>query len=83
MAIMKPLPTILILLPLALSACGIPDMVATGVKAIEHEDERQKQLNKASAPPAPQPQPQPVYNDPPPPVYAPAPRDSITVEKLK
>ena len=80
---MKSLPTILILLALALSACGIPDMVATGVKAIEHEEDRQSRQNKASAPQPLPPQPQPVYNEPPPPVYAPAPRESITVEKLK
>lgn len=70
------------LLPLAVAACGVPDIVAHGVKEF---DRGQTQAKPASAPaernaPAPA-----VMREEPPPAMAPSPvvpRDSVTVETL-
>ena len=75
------------LMPLALSACGIPDIVAHGVKSYEKsQDAKDAQTQPATAqtqqPQTQQPPPPASYA--PPPVAAPAPpRESVTVEKLQ
>ena len=74
------------ILMLALSACGVPDLVATGVKAYEKDQDQKNAKAQAQ-----QSQAQPQYktpsasstDDPPPPVSPPPSRDSITVEKLR
>jgi hypothetical protein len=68
-----------------LSGCGIPDLVAHGVKAAENSHDRARA--KEAAPPASaavQPvSARPVAEEPPPPVVAPMPRhSSVTVEAL-
>ena len=71
-------------LPVALSACGVPDIIAHGGKEIDRGNQPQ-QVAPASAP-AGQHRPAPaVMREEPPPVAAPspvAPRESITVETL-
>lgn len=70
----------------ALSGCGIPDLVAHGVKEIERSN---RSGGQSSAPPQPAGQAQPQYQsrteDEPPPPSAPAAarRSSVTVEELK
>lgn len=67
------------LLPLAVSACGIPDLVAHGVKEIDKTNAR----SQPAAAPARQPTAQPaVVREEPPPSPAPA-RESIQVETLR
>lgn len=69
------------LLPLAVGACGVPDIIAHGVK----EYDRSQQAKPVAAPahraaPAPA-----VMHQEPPPAVAPSPvlpRDSVTVETL-
>lgn len=72
-------------LPLALTACGVPDLIAHGIK--EYEKTRAPTVQPAVAPAEPaQPQPAVVREEPPPPVYtgatSPAARESIMVENL-
>ncbi|MGE5505336.1 MAG: hypothetical protein ACM31L_13000 [Actinomycetota bacterium] len=77
-----------LLLPLALSACGVPDLVAYTVKEVEKSREQGRTMAQQPAPAA-----QPVFvarqpaEEPPPPVAASGgvvpPRESVTVETLK
>jgi hypothetical protein len=73
-------------LPLSLAGCGIPDLVAHGVKEFD-KTQRKGEVQPAAAPAARQPRPEPaVVQEAPPPIYsgpsAPVARDSITVETL-
>ncbi|MEW5729440.1 MAG: hypothetical protein AB1918_16550 [Pseudomonadota bacterium] len=74
------------LLPLALSACGIPDIVAHGVKEFDKSQRKGGEVQPAAAPAHVQrPAPAVVQEEPPPPVYsgpAPSVRESISVEAL-
>lgn len=75
-------------LPLALAACGVPDLVAHGVKSYERTQDANR--TAANQPPAQQPapaayQPAPVQQQAEPdfvPAAAPA-RESITAEPLR
>lgn len=72
-------------LPLALSACGLPDLVAHGVKSYE----RSQDANRTAAntpPPAVQPAPAAYQRAPEPEPFVPAPapqRESVTAEPLR
>jgi hypothetical protein len=71
---MRPIPpslfrAFLLTLPLALSGCGIPDLVAHGVKTVENRQQAARPAPARPAgdaqtgrddPPAPKPAPQPV-----------------------
>ena len=66
------------LLPLAVTACGIPDLVAHGVKEFDKTSAKPQSPAPAAQPAA---QPAVVHDDPPP---TPAPvRESISVEPLR
>ena len=85
--IMKTLTYLIVIVPLVLSGCGIPDLVATGVKAVEksqdERDAKRAQQQQYTPPPA-YSQQGPAGNADQPPPMAPAPaRDSVTVEHLK
>lgn len=73
-------------LPLVLSACGVPDLVAHGVKSYERTQDANR--TAANSPPAAQ-QPPPAASQPAPAaesdfVPAPAPqRESISAEPLR
>ena len=80
---------LIVMMPLALGACGIPDLVAHGVKTFEKSQEQPDDKTKVKAwPDQPVqnqtvPQTQPVQRDEPP-VSLPGPsRDSVTVEPLR
>lgn len=84
-AIMKTYAYLALIVPLALSACGVPDIVAHGVKAYEKSQDQKDggaQTQPASQPTTSAPAPVEVQQDAPPPI-APVPaRDSVTKEKL-
>ncbi|MGE5478513.1 MAG: hypothetical protein ACM3Q1_17820 [Bacteroidales bacterium] len=75
-------------LPLALSACGVPDLVAHGVKSYERSQENNRGTAANNPPPAQQPapaayQPAPAKAEA---EYVPAPapaRETITSEPLR
>jgi hypothetical protein len=72
-------------LPLALTACGVPDLIAHGIK--EYEKTRAPAVQPAAAPAEPaQAQPAVVREEPPSPVYtgatSPVSREAIQVESL-
>lgn len=75
--------------PMALSACGVPDIVAHGVKAYERSQERPAQTDVAQpAQPVPAYQPayQPANAEPEPPQAVPAAvpaREAVGVEPLR
>jgi hypothetical protein len=68
-----------------LSGCGIPDLVAHGVKEIEKSNRSGGQSSASSQPAQAQPQYQSRTEEEPPPPSAPAAarRSSVTVEELK
>lgn len=66
--------------PLVLSGCGIPDLVAHTVKHVEKSREA-RQAQPARAEVLPQPQARPVEEPPPVAVTVPV-RESISVESL-
>lgn len=75
-------------LPLALTACGVPDLVAHGVKSYERTQDANRAAENNQPPAAYQPAPAPAAYQPAPKesdfVPAPAPqRESITAEPLK
>ncbi len=74
----------LLALPLALAGCGIPDLVATGIKAAE---DNPAPANPPAATAAQAPAPSPAATRPePPPVAAPASmpeRTPVSAEPLK
>ena len=66
-----------------LTGCGVPDLVAHGVKAYEHRQDQTASSPPQSGAPAPS-SPAPVTYDEPPPVSAPAPaQQRVTVEPLQ
>jgi hypothetical protein len=76
-----------VLVPLALAACGVPDLVAHGVKTYEKSQQPRSQAEPAVAQPVqPQPMAQPAryeaeaQNDP---VQAVPQRESVTTEPLR
>ena len=83
---MKTFAYIALIVPLALSACGVPDLVATGVKAYEkNQDQKDAAAQSASQQQVPQPQYQyqSQQSADPPPIVPPPRRDSVTVEPLR
>ena len=84
-AIMKLSACFIVIAPLLVSACGVPDIIAHGVKAYEKAQDEQDKADQAQpAPAAAQSQTPPdLQTDaPPPPVIVPR-RDSVTKEPLK
>ncbi len=87
-AIMKTYAYIALIVPLALSACGVPDLVAHGVKAYEKSQDQKDAASQAQSQPSAQPaQTAPparaeALPDDPPPITPPPARDSIKNEKL-
>jgi hemolysin activation/secretion protein len=87
---MKPSLYLAVLLPLALGACGIPDIIAYGVKSAEKahdEQEKQKAAQQQQQVQPAQPvvvnAPQTPAPEPPPPAATAAPvRESVSTEKL-
>lgn len=76
---------VVVLMPLALAACGVPDLVAHGVKSYERSQDSNR---TAEATPPPAQQPAPAYKPAPPPepefVPASAPeRERVTAEPLR
>ena len=80
---------LVVMMPLALGACGIPDLVAHGVKTFEKSQEQPDDKTKVKAWPDQPQQTQSVAPTPPvsrdePPVSLPGPnRESVTVEPLR
>lgn len=78
-------------LPLALAACGVPDLVAHGVKSYERTQDANRAAGAQPVPAAYQPapaayQPAPAAQQPAEPEYVPAAapaRESITAEPLR
>ena len=79
---MKALTYLAVLAPLALSACGIPDIIAHGVKAYEKSQDQKDQSTEAQTVPSAPIQVQPQVQPEPPPVAPPPPRQSVIKEKL-
>lgn len=77
---MRPSCVLVLAVPLALGACGVPDLVAHGVKAYERNRDGTTQ---AQAEPQQPPPPPATVSEPPAaaPVSVP-PRESVTVEPL-
>lgn len=72
-------------LPMALTACGVPDLIAHGVKSYESSQSKSQQQDYAQQV-QPQPKVQPARYDPePPPIAAESvpPRESVAVESLR
>lgn len=74
-------------LPLALAACGVPDLVAHGVKSYERTQDANRTAANAPPPAAQQPAPAAYQRAPEPePEYVPAAaprRESVTAEPLR
>lgn len=74
-------------LPMVVAACGVPDLVAHGVKSYERTQDANR--SAANTPPPAQQQPMPAAYQPPPAAesdYVPAPapqREAITSEPLR
>ena len=71
----------ILLLPLALGGCGIPDIVAHSVKS--YENNRDADKNGGSVPVVAQPPPEAAPPPPSPLESPPLPRDSVTVSPLE
>ena len=77
------------LLPLALAGCGIPDLVASGVKTYENQPAAKADQGQTAAPPATARPMAPAPASTPAPVPAPSygggvpPREPVVVEPLK
>lgn len=79
---------LVVTLPLVVAACGVPDLVAHGVKSYERTQDANR--SAANNPPPAQQQPTPAAYQPAPPAaesdYVPAPapqREAITSEPLR
>ncbi len=80
---------VLVTLPLLLTACAIPGIVAHSVKSYEHRNDGTPAAEPTAAESQPQPQPDMVRDTPPPPPPEPPPgtttvppRDAVSVEPL-
>jgi len=82
--IMKIVTPFLLIASMALSACGVPDIIAHGVKSYEKSQEQKDQAvqSQGTQPAASQPQPQQTQPDQPPPVAPPPPRAAVTKQAL-